>query len=136
MFRHRGKNRTFEHNLRLATLLSFVAGVVNISGVLGLKTLTTNVTGHFAYFAEEIMRQDYTAAITFLFFTICFLAGAFISSFLTELVVQRKKDLSYKIPTALEMVILTGIGLFGSQTDISTLEGKLIAFLLLFAMGI
>ncbi len=50
MFRHKGKNRTFAHNLRLATLLSFVAGLVNITGVLAVKTLTTNVTGHFAFF--------------------------------------------------------------------------------------
>jgi uncharacterized membrane protein YoaK (UPF0700 family) len=52
MFRHRGKNRTFAHDLRLAILLSFVAGLVNITGVLALKTLTTNVTGHYAFFAE------------------------------------------------------------------------------------
>lgn len=67
MFRHKGKNRTFIHNLRLATLLSFVAGIVNITGVLAVKTLTTNVTGHFAYFAEELMLNNYSAAITFLF---------------------------------------------------------------------
>jgi hypothetical protein len=36
MFRQR-KKRTFIHNLRLATLLSFVAGIVNITGVLAVK---------------------------------------------------------------------------------------------------
>lgn len=136
MFRHRGKNRTFKHNLRLATLLSFVAGIVNITGVLGLKTLTTNVTGHFAYFAEEIIRQDYTAAITFFVFTLLFLLGSFTSSFLEELVSKRNSQLSHVIPIALEMIILTGVGIFGSQTNIATLDGKCIAFFLLFAMGI
>jgi len=72
MFRHQGRNRTFIHNLRLATLLSFVAGIVNITGVLALHTLTTNVTGHFAYFAEEIMKHDYAAASTFLFLLFSF----------------------------------------------------------------
>ena len=52
MFRHKGKTRTFKHNLRLAALLSFIAGLVNITGVLFLNVLTTNVTGHFAFFAE------------------------------------------------------------------------------------
>jgi hypothetical protein len=33
-------------------MLTFVAGAVNITGVLALKTLTTNVNGHFAIFAE------------------------------------------------------------------------------------
>ena len=72
MFRHKGKNRTFAHDLRLATLLSFVAGLVNITGVLAIKTLTTNLTGHFAFFAEEIMRHNYATAITFFIFTFFF----------------------------------------------------------------
>ncbi len=65
MFRQ-GKPRAFKHNLRLAVLLSFVAGSVNIAGVLAISTLTTNVTGHFAYFAEELMLGDYAMAITFI----------------------------------------------------------------------
>ena len=59
MFRHKGKHRTFTHNIRLAGILSFIAGMVNISGVLSVKTLTTNVTGHFAFFAEEFMKANY-----------------------------------------------------------------------------
>ena len=106
MFRHKGKNRTFAHNLRLATLLSFVAGLVNITGVLALKTLTTNVTGHFAFFAEEIMKHDYATAITFFLFTIFFLLGSFLASFLQELISLRNPDLSHIFPITLEMIIL------------------------------
>lgn len=136
MFRHQGKNRTFIHNLRLATLLSFVAGIVNITGVLALKTLTTNVTGHFAFFAEEFMTRDFTSAITFLLFIIFFLLGSFISNFLAELVSRKKPELSHVIPISLEIIVLVGVGIFGNQSDISSLDGKLIAFLMLFAMGI
>ena len=50
MFRHQGKSRTLKHNLRIATVLSFVAGTVNVTGFLAFKQLTTNVTGHFALF--------------------------------------------------------------------------------------
>lgn len=82
------------------------------------------------------MRQDFIAAITFFVFTLIFLFGSFTSSFLEELVSKRNSQLSHVIPIALEIIILAGIGIFGSQTDISTLEGKLIAFFLLFAMGI
>lgn len=136
MFRHRGKNRTFAHDLRLATLLSFVAGLVNITGVLALKTLTTNVTGHFAFFAEEVMRHDYTTAFTFLLFTVFFLLGSFISSFLQELISIKNPDLSHIFPITLEMVILIAIGLFGSSSGIFTLDGKMTAFFMLLAMGI
>jgi uncharacterized membrane protein YoaK (UPF0700 family) len=136
MFRHKGKNRTFAHDLRLATLLSFVAGLVNITGVLALKTLTTNVTGHFAFFAEEIMKHDYTTAITFLIFTLFFLFGSFISSFLEELISIKNPDLSHIFPITLEMVILIGVGIFGTSSGLFTLEGKLTAFFMLLSMGI
>ena len=119
MFRHQGKNRTFIHNLRLATLLSFVAGMVNITGVLAIKTLTTNVTGHFAFFAEEFMRRDFTTAITFLLFIIFFLLGSFTSNFLAELVARKKPELSHVIPISLEIIVLVGIGILGNQTDIT-----------------
>ena len=136
MFRHQGKNRTFIHNLRLAILLSFVAGIVNITGVLSIHTLTTNVTGHFAYFAEEIMKQDYAAAFTFFVLTIFFLFGAFSSNFLAELIAKKHPNLSHVIPISLEMIILLSIGLFGFQSELSSSEGKWIAFSMLFAMGI
>lgn len=136
MFRHKGKNRTFIHNLRLATLLSFVAGIVNITGVLAVKTLTTNVTGHFAYFAEELILNKYSAAITFFIFTIFFLIGSFTSNFLSELISIRNPDLSHVVPISLEILILTSVALFGIPSDISIFEGKTIAFLTLFAMGI
>ena len=136
MFRHKGKNRTFAHDLRLATLLSFVAGLVNITGVLALKTLTTNVTGHFAFFAEEIMRHDYATAITFFLFTVFFLLGSFLSSFLQEIISLRNPDLSHIFPITLEMIILIAVGFFGATSGIFTLGGKLTAFFMLLAMGI
>ncbi|WP_281298920.1 YoaK family protein [Flavobacterium limnophilum] len=136
MFRHKGKNRTFAHNLRLATLLSFVAGLVNITGLLALKTLTTNVTGHFAFFAEEMMKHDYAAAITFLVFTLFFLLGSFLSSFLEELISIRNPQLSHIFPITLEMFILIFVGVFGTSSGLFAFEGKLTAFFLLFAMGI
>lgn len=136
MFRHQGKNRTFIHNLRLATLLSFVAGIVNVTGVLSVQTLTTNVTGHFAYFAEEIMKRNYVAAITFFVFIIFFLFGAFTSNFLAELMSRKHPNLSHVIPISLEMIVLIGVGIFGAQSSLSSTEGKWIAFAMLFAMGI
>ncbi len=136
MFRHKGKNRTFAHDLRLATLLSFVAGLVNITGLLALKTLTTNVTGHFAFFAEEIMKHDYATAITFLVFTLFFLLGSFLSSFLEELISIRNPRLSHLFPITIEMLILIAVGFFGTSSGLIAFEGKLTAFFLLFAMGI
>lgn len=136
MFRHKGKNRTFAHDLRLATLLSFVVKVFNAKSPVTFTNPATNETGHFAYFAEEIMKHDYTTAYTFLIFTLFFLFGSFISSFLQELVSIRSPDLSHIFPITLEMVILISVGIFGSNSDIFTLGGKMTAFFMLIAMGV
>jgi uncharacterized membrane protein YoaK (UPF0700 family) len=136
MFKHQGKNRTSKHNLRLATLLSFVAGIVNITGVLSVKTLTTNVTGHFAFFAEEVTKHNYQAAIVFLIYILFFLGGAFTSNFLSELVLKKNPNLFHVVPITIEIVILISLGIMGTQNSFYLFDGKWIAFGLLFAMGI
>ena len=82
------------------------------------------------------MMQNYAAAFTFLVLTIFFLFGAFTSNFLAELIAKKHPNLSHVIPISLEMVILLSIGFFGLQTELSSVEGKWIAFSMLFAMGI
>ncbi len=128
MFRHQGKSRTFNHNLRLATTLSFVAGVVNVTGVLEIQVLTTNVTGHFAYFAEQIMEHQYLAAFAFFVFILFFLLGAFASNFIVELMTKTKPEFSHVIPLSIKIVLLFIIGLFGASADAANFQGKIIAF--------
>lgn len=135
MFRHRGKNRTYFHNLKLASALSFVAGVVNIVGVLAVKILTTNITGHFAFFSEEIFLKKYSEAFVYLVFIICFLAGAFCSSFIVEFSSRDKKLRPHLIPLLLEILILGLVGLSGIRSLNISISDYTIAGLLLFAMG-
>lgn len=136
MFRHKGKSRTYIHNLRLASILSFVAGIVNITGVLSVKVLTTNVTGHFAFFSEDLSNRNYGIAFVYLFFILSFLVGAFVSSILIETVSRVKPQISYAFPMVIEIVILIAIGLFENRSDLSNTNGQIIACLLLFAMGL
>lgn len=131
MFKHRGKNRTFGHNLRLAALLSFVAGMVNITGVLSVKVLTTNVTGHFAYFAEETANEQYWNALAFLFYILSFLFGSFLSNVLIELVAKRNPRIAHTPPMLIEIALLIFIGFKGAEIA----ADQLIACILLFAMG-
>lgn len=135
MFRHSGKGRTYAHNLKLASILSCVAGIVNSTGVLHLNTLTTNVTGHFAYFAEELFLKRYTAAFSFLLFIFFFLLGAFTSSFLMESVAKQKKHTAYVLPVTIEMMLFMGIGLWAIYSS-ETLPPIGLASTLLFAMGL
>ncbi|MEO5893494.1 MAG: YoaK family protein [Ferruginibacter sp.] len=136
MFKHKGKSRTYIHNLRLASVLSFVAGIVNITGLLSVKVLTTNVTGHFAYFSEELLNKNYGISIVYLFFILCFLIGAFVSNLLTEIVSRIRPQISYAFPLAIEIIILSIIGMYGTRAALSSANGQLIACALLFAMGL
>jgi uncharacterized membrane protein YoaK (UPF0700 family) len=133
MFRHTGKSRTFLHNLKLAALLSLVAGIVNVSGIFAIRELTTNVTGHFAFFAEEIGKKEYLNAIHYLLFILSFFAGAFISSLLVESISRINLRLTNIIPILLEASILITIPILGNH--FVQFHAVLIACCLLFAMG-
>lgn len=133
MLRHKGKARTYRHNLRLAALLSFIAGLVNVTGVLSIKTLTTNVTGHFAFFAEELAYKRYSSAFLFFMLILAFLTGAFAASFLSETVSRYRERFSHHVPLIIEAMILLSMGLFGGY--LAVYSPFTIACLLLFAMG-
>lgn len=118
----------------LAALLSANAGLVNVSGVLSISTLTTNVTGHFAYFAEELTQGEYKLAFTFLLYIFSFLLGSFIASILTEYYEKKGKRNSYVLPVSIEILLLFFIGLYLYNTN-NVISDYIIASILLFSMG-
>jgi uncharacterized membrane protein YoaK (UPF0700 family) len=134
MFRHKGNERTLKHNLRIASILSFVAGVVNIAGFLAVKRLTTNVTGHFAFFIDEIFKLDISEAFVYFLYIFFFFLGSFLSNTLVEIISKVNERLVYVIPIIIESIILFLLALFG-QILISD-NPNLLAFSLLFAMGL
>lgn len=136
MFRHQGKNRTFRHNLRLASNLSLVAGIVNSVGVLAISTLTTNVTGHFAYFAEEMIVREYAKAIPFLLYILFFFLGAFVSNFFIEIAAINKKKYLHTTPMFLEIFLLVVVSFWNDWKFTDTGNTNQIAYFLLFSMGL
>jgi uncharacterized membrane protein YoaK (UPF0700 family) len=134
MFRHKGKSRTLVHNLKLASLLSFVAGIVNVSGLFAVQRLTTNVTGHFAFFADEMARKSPAQAMVYLLFILSFLFGAFCSNLLVEMISRMNERLMNSIPVLIEMSILTAIAFLSPQ--VVQANPNTIACWLLFAMGL
>ncbi len=134
MFRHRGKSRTIKHNIRIASLLSFVAGIVNVVGVLAIHQLTTNVTGHFAFFIDESFQLNFWAGVIYFLYTFFFLLGSFISNLIVEIVFRKKERLTYVIPFLMESIILFLVAIFGTEMAISS--PNTLACLLLFSMGL
>jgi uncharacterized membrane protein YoaK (UPF0700 family) len=136
MFRHRNSERTLMHNVMLAGFLCFTAGIVNICGVLQLGTLTTNVTGHFAYFAENVLRGQIMVGFSFLFFILAFLAGSFVSSLLTEYCLAKKYSSPHNPALFIEITLLLALGLGGNYLLAQGVSRAALASVLLFTMGL
>ena len=133
MFKHRGKSRTFQHNLAIASLLSFVAGMVNVVGFLSIQQLTTNVTGHFAFFMEEVMQWKLWAGFAYFLYILFFLAGSFFSNLLVEAGLRNSEKKAFLRPVLIEAGLLLIAALAGPQL-IST-NPNWLAYILLFSMG-
>lgn len=134
MFRHKGKTRTLNHNLKVASLLAFVAGLVNVVGFLAVQRLTTNVTGHFAFFVDEFFKLNFLQAFIYFLYILFFLLGSFTSNFIVEIISRKSERYMYVVPTGVESTILLVIAFSGHALIIS--NPNLIAFSLLFAMGL
>ena len=134
MFRHQGKSRNLKHNLRIATVLSFVAGIVNVVGFLAFNQLTTNVTGHFALFINDVAEFKFWKGTIYFLYIFSFLFGSFCSSFLIEKFRENKQLNVYVIPTLIECFILISVGFLSNFLMI--LYPNILICLLLFAMGL
>lgn len=134
MFRHKGRTRTYYHNLRIACLLSFVAGIVNVAGYLSVQTLTTNVTGHFAFFIDEVFNLRFWKGMIFFLYILFFFFGSFVSNFITEIASRKNSKYLYIIPTLIECTLLLGAGIWGNY--FIKYNPVLLSFILLFAMGL
>ncbi|MBJ7881670.1 YoaK family protein [Gelidibacter salicanalis] len=134
MFRHQGKSRTLKHNLRIATILSFVAGIVNVTGFLAFQELTTHVTGHFALFIRDVADFKLWQGTIYFLYIFSFLFGSFFSSILIEQYKENKKLNVFVLPTLVECAILIGVAVFSNFDQM--LAPRLTVCLLLFAMGL
>lgn len=133
MFKHQGESRTLKHNIQLAILLSFVAGMVNVVGFLAIQQLTTNVTGHFALFIYDLSNFELFKGLIYLLYIFSFLFGAFASSLLIETFRENKKMNVFVLPVIIESLLLILVATLGERALISA---NWIACLLLFAMGL
>ncbi|WP_179354300.1 YoaK family protein [Winogradskyella vidalii] len=134
MFRHQGTSRTLKHNLRIATILSFVAGVVNVTGFLAFSQLTTNVTGHFALFISDVANFEFWRGTIYFLYIFSFLFGSFLSSFLIEQFNGNRQLNVFVLPTLIECAILISVAISSHIWGI--LYSDLIVCLLLLAMGL
>lgn len=134
MFTHKGNSRNLIHNIGIASLLSFVAGIVNVVGFLSVQKLTTNVTGHFAFMVEEAFSFHFHQSLFYFIYIFSFLFGAFFSNFIIEISQKVTDKNIFIIPVLIEVLLLTTIALLNFNYIVE--NPNLIACSLLFAMGL
>lgn len=133
LFTHSEDQNRHVANFRMASLLSCTAGMVNVSGFLMANYLTTNVTGHFAYFVDEVIAFDWAKGWFYLSLVVFFFLGAFSSNFFTETLIQQKWSYPYLSIVIFEIVLLV---LVGMGKDLLGLSSKSATLILLYAMGL
>src|SRR5690606_6767059 len=129
-----GKSRNLKQNLGISSLLSFVAGIVNVVGFLVVKQLTTNVTGHFAFIIEEALKINIQQAVFYFLYIFFFFSGAFFSNFLIELTDKVTDKYIFIIPVLTEAIILAIIAILDFNYILD--NPNLIACSMLFSMGL
>jgi uncharacterized membrane protein YoaK (UPF0700 family) len=134
MFRHQGKSRTSTHNLHIAVVLSFVAGMVNVAGFLAFQQLTTNVTGHFTFLVADLSEGRLWAGLIYFFYIFSFLAGSLTASLLIEQFKSTRKLNIFVIPTFIEVLLLATVGLVNFSWALE--HAEFLICLLLFTMGL
>lgn len=134
MFKHKGNERTLQHNLGIASLLSFVAGIVNVAGFLAVQRLTTNVTGHFAFFVDEVFKLNFLEGLVYFLFIFFFFLGSFVSNVIVEIISKFNSRLIYVVPVLIESAILILLAVLGKR--LISENPNTLAFALLFAMGL
>jgi uncharacterized membrane protein YoaK (UPF0700 family) len=137
MLRKYSNSRTLSDNLKLGSLTAFAAGMVNIGSLMIFFAFSSNVTGHYAILASEIVKGNvYQVAVVFAWIFLFFF-GSFTSNYI---VIHTKKQftlLGHSLPIVLEIACLFIVGIYGQYFYQETLtETEALLCLMLFAMGL
>ncbi|WP_166334834.1 YoaK family protein [Sphingobacterium chungjuense] len=138
MLRKYSNHRTQGDNLKLGALTALSAGMTNVVSVIVFFSYTSNITGHYAVFAQEVSRGNVYQAAVVLFWILLFFSGSFLSNFV---IIQGKDRISsylaHAIPIMLEFLGILAVGIYLQffYTD-TLLETEFLVGILLFAMGL
>lgn len=137
MLRKFSTNRTITQNIQLGGITAFAAGMVNVASVTAFFAFTSNVTGHFAIFAEEIAKGHWHQAGVVAAWLMLFFLGGFVSNALVIRAGSISSYVSHSIPLLIEIACLLGVGIYGHYFYKETLtETEIMVGLLLLAMGL
>jgi len=138
MLRKYSNHRTVSDNIKLGGLTAFSAGMVNVISVIVFFAFTSNITGYYAVFAQELSKGNWYQGAVVLFWILLFFFGGVISN---AVIIHGKslwgQYVSHAIPVVLELlsILFVGVYLDFFYND-SLQETELLVGALLFAMGL
>jgi uncharacterized membrane protein YoaK (UPF0700 family) len=131
------EHRQYKNNLHLAATTAAAAAMVNVAGVMVFFAYTSNITGHVATLAEELVKGHwYQAGVVFIWLFMFFI-GSFLAQFLITSFEKFGPYLSHATPIILESMGLLAIGIYGHLFYTESLkETEILIASLIFCMGL
>ncbi len=137
MLRKFSNSRTLNDNILLGALTAFVAGMVNIGSLIIFFSFTSNVTGHYAILAAEVVKGNWYQVAVVFGWIFLFFFGSFTSNLLIINLNKKNAYFAHAIPLVLEIICLMAVGIYGLYFYKESLtETEVLMALMLFAMGL
>ena len=129
--------RTPQTDLKLGSVLAFVAGAANAGGFLAVGQYTSHLTGVLSSVADNLVLGQLAMAAVGVAALLAFLTGAMTTAWLVNWGMRRNLRSAYGLPLFLEAAALLVFGLFGTGISLMTqLFVPLTVLLLCFIMGL
>lgn len=129
--------RTPQTDLKLGSVLAFVAGAANAGGFLAVGQYTSHMTGVLSSVADNLVLGQLAMALVGMAALVAFVLGAMTTAWLVNWGMRRNLRSAYGLPLFLEAAALLVFGLFGTGISLMTqLFVPLTVLLLCFIMGL
>ncbi len=137
MLRKYSNSRSLSDNVKLGVLTAFSAGMVNIASLLIFFAFSSNVTGHYAILASEIVHGNYYQVAIVFGWIFLFFFGSFVSNLIVINFNSKNKYITHATPIILEILCLLTVGVYGQFYYQETLtETEILLALMIFSMGL
>ncbi|MCP9755551.1 DUF1275 domain-containing protein [Lacihabitans sp. CCS-44] len=137
MLRKYSNSRRISDNIKLGSLTAFTSGMVNIASLLIFFSFSSNITGHYAILAAEIVKGNTYQIVVVLGWILMFFMGSFVSNQMVINFNKKSTYLAHSLPILLEIICLLVVGYYGQFFYRETLfETEFLLMIMLFAMGL
>ncbi|MEZ5644378.1 MAG: YoaK family protein [Burkholderiaceae bacterium] len=129
--------RTPQADLKLGTVLAFVAGAANAGGFLAVGQYTSHMTGMLSSLADNLVLGQLIMAAGGLASVLAFLLGAMSTAWIVNWGMRRHLRSAYGLPLLIEATLLLVFGLFGAAMSLwHTVFLPVTVVLLCYMMGL